>query len=61
MHLAEHFKRRRQEMGLSMAQLARTVGYRNVSKGVRRIAAFEEAGLDGVGSAVYERSRRTRP
>jgi hypothetical protein len=43
-HMAEHFRKRRLEMRLSLAGLARTVGYANVTKGVRRIDAFERTG-----------------
>ena len=43
-HLAEHFQKRRLEMHLSLAQLARMVGYANVSKGYRKIDLFERMG-----------------
>lgn len=43
-HLARYFQKRRLEMGLSVAQLARKVGYANVSKGHRKIDAFERTG-----------------
>lgn len=44
MHLAKYFRQRRLEMGLSVAEVVRRLGYTNVSKGIRRIEAFEEAG-----------------
>jgi hypothetical protein len=43
-HVAAHFRKRRLEMHLSLAQLARTVGYVNVSKGFRKIDRFERTG-----------------
>ena len=43
-HLAEHFARRRREKGLKLGQVARTLGYRNVAKGSRRVQAFEQTG-----------------
>ncbi len=43
-HVAAYFKERRLENGLSLAQLARMVGYANVSKGYRKIDAFERTG-----------------
>jgi len=43
-HMARHFQKRRIEMHLSLAQLARTLGYANVSKGVRKIDEFERTG-----------------
>ncbi len=43
-HLARYFQKRRLELGLSVAQLARMVGYANVSKGYRKIDAFERTG-----------------
>ena len=41
-HLGEFFRSRRIEQGLSLGQLARLAGYRNVNKGVRRILRFEQ-------------------
>lgn len=43
-HLSKYFKKRRIEMGLKTGQLARLVGYRNLSKGIRRITEFETTG-----------------
>ena len=43
-HLAEHLSRRRQEKGLSAAQLAKLLGYMNVARGIRRIETFEKTG-----------------
>jgi hypothetical protein len=43
-HMASHYRKRRIEMRLSLAQLARTVGYANVAKGRRRIDTFERSG-----------------
>ena len=43
-HMARHFQKRRVEMHFSLAQLARTLGYANVSKGVRKIDLFERTG-----------------
>jgi transcriptional regulator with XRE-family HTH domain len=43
-HLRDYFRGRRQRRGLSLGQLARLLGYRNVSKGSNRIARFERAG-----------------
>jgi hypothetical protein len=43
-HVSNYFRKRRVEMHLSLAQLARTLGYANVSKGVRKIDEFERAG-----------------
>jgi len=40
----DYFKRRRLERGLTVPQLARMIGYQNVSRGIRRIMAFEETG-----------------
>jgi transcriptional regulator with XRE-family HTH domain len=39
-----YFHARRIDRGLSLGQLARMVGYRNVSKGANRIARFERDG-----------------
>jgi hypothetical protein len=43
-HMAKHFRKRRVEMRLSLAQLARMLGYVNISKGYRKIDAFERTG-----------------
>ena len=43
-HVAAYFQKRRLEMKLSQAQLARMLGYANVSKGVRKIDTFERKG-----------------
>ena len=43
-HMAKHFQQRRIEMHLSLTQLARMVGYMNVSKGYRKIDEFERTG-----------------
>ena len=43
-HMARHFQKQRVEMHLSLTQLARMVGYVNVSKGVRKIDQFERTG-----------------
>jgi hypothetical protein len=43
-HLAEHFHQQRLCRGLSLGQLARLVGYRNVSRGANRIQTFEQRG-----------------
>ena len=43
-HMAQYFQKKRGEMHLSLAQLARMVGYANVSKGYRRIDLFERTG-----------------
>jgi transcriptional regulator with XRE-family HTH domain len=43
-HLGTYFHERRQQRGLGLGQLARLVGYRNVSKGSNRIARLEREG-----------------
>jgi len=43
-HLGTYFRRTRLAKGLKLGPLARQVGYRNVSKGCRRITAFEDTG-----------------
>ena len=43
-HLGQFFRRRRAERGLGLGDLARLLGYRNVSKGANRIRAFEGGG-----------------
>jgi hypothetical protein len=41
-HLGRHLKTRREELGLGRGQLARSLGYTNISKGCRRILDAEE-------------------
>jgi len=41
-HLANHFARVRREQKLSLAEVARRLGYRNIAKGCNRIQRFEE-------------------
>jgi transcriptional regulator with XRE-family HTH domain len=43
-HLGTHFREKRIQQGLSLGQLARLVGYRNVSKGSNKVVAFERGG-----------------
>jgi hypothetical protein len=43
-YMAKHFQKKRIEMHLSLTQLARMVGYANVSKGYRKIDDFERTG-----------------
>jgi transcriptional regulator with XRE-family HTH domain len=43
-NLGTYFRERRQQRGLSLGQLARLVGYENVSKGCNRITRFERQG-----------------
>jgi transcriptional regulator with XRE-family HTH domain len=43
-HVSSLFRRRRVDRGLSIGQLARLLGYRNVSKGCNRIQGFEGGG-----------------
>src|SRR5690606_3435986 len=43
-HVADHFRRVRLSREVSLGLLARQVGYKNVSKGCRRIATFEQTG-----------------
>jgi len=43
-HLSRYFKKRRLEMKLRLGELAKTLGYRNISKGARRVDAFETTG-----------------
>ena len=43
-HMAKHFQKQRVEMRLSLTQLAKMVGYRNLSKGYRKIDEFERTG-----------------
>ncbi len=64
-HVARHFQRRRVETSLSLSQLARMIGYTNVSKGYRKIDVFERTGhvhpvlLDKLAAALGI-DRRTR-
>lgn len=43
-HLGTYFRDQRIQQGLSLGTLARTVGYRNVSKGSNKIVRFEREG-----------------
>jgi transcriptional regulator with XRE-family HTH domain len=43
-HLSDYFRERRQQRGLSLGELARLLGYKNVSKGANRISRFEREG-----------------
>ncbi len=43
-NLAEHFSKVRRRKDITLAQLARMMGYRNISKGCRRIDRFEKFG-----------------
>src|SRR5687767_12756698 len=43
-HLSRFFHSVRLAKGLSLGQLARLIGYRNISKGANRIRAFENSG-----------------
>ena len=43
-HLGFHFRETRLAKGMTLGQIARQVGYRNISKGCRRIDAFEKTG-----------------
>jgi len=43
-NLGDFFRDRRIERGLSLTQLARLVGYRNLNKGMRNILRFERDG-----------------
>ena len=43
-HLAEYFSTIRRRKGIGLAQLARMIGYQNISKGSRRIDQFEKFG-----------------
>jgi len=42
--LGSYFREQRGKLGLSLGQLARMVGYRNVSKGANKIVRFEREG-----------------
>ena len=44
-HLGNYFYEQRTGQGFSRGQLARIVGYRNISKGANRIARFEREGI----------------
>jgi len=44
-HLGNYFRQRRIDRGLSRGQLARQAGYKNISKGARRIWQLEEEGI----------------
>jgi transcriptional regulator with XRE-family HTH domain len=43
-HLGDHFRARRMDRKLSTGELARMVGYSNLSRGSNRIQAFESGG-----------------
>ena len=43
-HLSRYFKKIGKEKGLRLGEVARTLGYRNVSKGARRVDTFETTG-----------------
>lgn len=43
-HLAEYFRNERLKKKLRLGQVARMVGYKNVSKGSRRVETFEQTG-----------------
>ncbi|MCX5659642.1 MAG: hypothetical protein NTW19_07960 [Planctomycetota bacterium] len=43
-HLAEHLRAAREQQKLSLGQVARQLGYRNVNKGIRRVQEFEDSG-----------------
>ena len=42
--LADHFRQQRKERGLSLAELARHLGYKNPTKGCNKIQKFEQRG-----------------
>jgi hypothetical protein len=44
-NLGNHFQAQRLRRGLTLGQLARLLGYRNLSKGANRIARFERDGV----------------
>jgi len=47
-HLARYFAHQRWKKDLSLQQIARLLGYRNLNKGVRRVQTFERSGeIDG--------------
>lgn len=41
-HLADYFGKVRREQGLSLAELVKRLGYRNIAKGCNRILRFEQ-------------------
>jgi transcriptional regulator with XRE-family HTH domain len=43
-HLGGYFHEQREKRGLSLGQLARLLGYKNVSKGANKISRFEREG-----------------
>ena len=43
-HFAEYCQKKRLEKGLSLAQVAKMVGYTNIAKGIRRVEYFERSG-----------------
>src|SRR3954454_21930950 len=43
-HIGDFFRGRRQEMGVTTGELARSVGYRNLNKGKKRLQTFEGGG-----------------
>ena len=45
MHLANYLREQRQRQGISLGELARRIGYRNVSKGCRRLDQYERTGV----------------
>jgi hypothetical protein len=44
-HLGTYLRTRRVERGLSLGQLAKLVGYRNISKGAKRLTRLESEGV----------------
>jgi hypothetical protein len=44
-HLGDYFRDQREKLGLSLGQLGRQVGYRNVSKGANKLVRFEREGI----------------
>jgi transcriptional regulator with XRE-family HTH domain len=42
--LVDHFRQQRKERGLSLAELARHLGYKNATKGCNKIQKFEQRG-----------------
>jgi hypothetical protein len=43
-HLGRYFRARRLELGLSLGEVARRLGYSNITKGARRIQQLEDVG-----------------
>lgn len=43
-HLGRYFRARRLELGLSLGEVARRLGYSNISKGARRVLELEAVG-----------------